>query len=489
MRLQGSEMPKFKNNLEDAIYRKQKTTSGLYISAGEIDHSDYDSKDWSELQRDYTHMRNGNGLISTTIEILKMPVALAGWEIEGENEEVNNYVKWVLKSLYKGFNYFKRHKLLALDFGLMVHEMVVEKGIKLNGNIQNIPVFFNPIQNETIHRFLYDKYGIFQGIEHERREPEGATEFVEIAKERLDWWSYNEEFNDVRGRAILRPIRFDWDALTKITKAKVQGIQRGAGIPSIGYKGIPGEADKAVIENVGRTLCRMNEGYISYNSESMSVDLLEPKGQADTMGIIDYLTRNIMFNTLSQFLSAGIGGNGSRAATSEHKSAYEMAASVVNRQLEENIQITVDKIVKMSTYSNLPAAEWPRYRQNSISQTDLSKAAAEFKNLYDSNIVTRQRKDEEHIRDVFGLPELDSSVEIPKPNELSKKRLSKERNINTEMLEHEQNVFSLESAHEHYQTIQEKAEAVLNGAMQEYIDNIEKQLVDDRKKKMRIVTL
>ena len=51
----------------------------------------------------------------------------------------------------------------------------------------------------------------------------------------------------------------------------------------------------------------------------------------------EFFNREIFFNTLSEFMTSGIGQNGSRAATSEHKSAYELAANYILQTIEENI--------------------------------------------------------------------------------------------------------------------------------------------------------
>jgi hypothetical protein len=485
-------MPQFKKrDIEKEIKSNQKTNTGIWVQAGEIDHSDHDTKDWSDLQNDYVKMRNGHALISTTIDILKYPILMSEWRIEGKNKEVNHYIQFVFENLYKGFEYFKRHKLLALDFGLSMHEMVLEKGYSFGGKLQNRPIWFSPIQNETINQFIYDDTARFTGIEHERRVPETGSEFIPIDKKDLEWFSFNEEYNDIRGRSMLRPVRMFWEAQTKVLRARVQGIQRGAGIPAIATIGNPGSADTAKIQQMGRTIGQMNEGYISYDKEKMEVSLLEPKGQHDAMQMIEWLDRQIVFNTLSQFMVAGIGQNGSRAATGEHKTSYEMAASVILQALEDNFQALTNRIVQLSSYGNIPSSEYPEFHFNAITQTDLSKTAADLRNLIDSRLVTKQREDEKYIRELFSMPELKVTTEIVKPEDqkvsiFNKKLTKKERNVTNEMLEHEKNIFSLESAVEHYEDMESKISIKLDEKIHKYILDIEKQLSNDRKKDIHV---
>jgi len=490
-------MSKRNRNVTETIKSNQKTNTGIWVQAGVIEHSDYDTKSWTDLQKDYVKIRDGNALASTTIDILKYPILQSEWRIEGINKEVNAYVQFVFENIYKGFDYFKRHKLLALDFGLSMHEMVVDKAFKYGGKIHNRPVWFNPIQNETINQFKYNEQAMFTAIEHERRIPEGVSEFIIIEADDLEWYSFNEEFNDIRGRSLLRPIRVLWDGQEKIFRARVQSIQRGAGIPAIKTIGEPGSADKANIQMIGRTIGQMNEGYVAYNKEKMEVELLEPKGQNDAQSMLDWIERQMVFNTLSQFMVAGIGQNGSRAATGEHKTSYEMAASVILQSLEENMQKLTNRIIAMSAYGKISAKEYPKFHFNAITQTDLTKTAGDMKSLFDSKIITKQREDEKFLREMFGMPELLITTEMIKPEDSKismfeskpvTRQLSKikERKISLEAKEHEDKYFSLESATQHYEEISLDIEKIMNDRIHEYIQDIQIQLNVNRKKDIHI---
>lgn len=487
-------MAKFKPHPDDKIIEKQqKSNTGIYISAGDIEHSDYDDKDWSDLQKDYTHMRDGHALISTTIDILKFPILMSEYRMESKNKEAEDYMYWVFNNLEKGFEYFKRHKLLALDFGLSMHEMVIKRGDKFNGKLTNRPIWFSPIQNETINKFFYDDQTRFTGIEHEKRTPEKHSSFIDIEKEYLEYYTYNEEYNDIKGRALLRPVRLLWESEVNILKARVTSIQRGAGIPIIYTHGEPSSADEAKIEKIGRTICQLRNGYASANKEKIEIDLLEPKGQQDAMQMLEWIDRQIFFNTLSQFMTAGIGGNGSRAATSEHKSSYELVANYILQSLEDNFQQLTDRIMKMSYLAKIPQVEYPQFHSNAINQIDLSKVAQNIKTLFDSSAVTKQKEDEVYFREIFGMPELNITTEIASPQKAptsifsNKKKLKKNvRTITTEKLEFEDRVFSLESANDHYETIETQINNLLDKKYHSLFEDIISQLEKNRLKNIII---
>jgi hypothetical protein len=498
----------------DLIIKKaQKTNTGIYVTAGDIEHSDYDTKSWSDLQKDYTHMRDGHAIVSTTIDILKFPILMSEYKVESENKEAEDYVYWVYKNLYKGFDYLRRHKMLALDFGLQMHEVIMKRGDKFNGKLTNRPVSFNPILNETINRFHYDEQTRFIGIEHEKRTPEMGSDYIDIYNTKnnkligepqwnLEYFSYNEEYNDIRGRAMLRPVRYFWDAELKILNASVTNIQRGAGIPVIYTKGEPG-GDQAKIQEIGRTIAQMRNGYVSMNEERLRLELMEPSGQQNIMPMLEWLDGKLFFNTMSQFMISGIGSNGSRAATSEHKSSYELQANYVLQSLETNFQEMTDKIIRHSYLAKIPAKEYPKFSFNAITQADLQKVAGNLKVLMDSSLITKQRKDEEAFRDMFGLPTLDVSTKISDPNKkpvsifgdkkedsVDNVKLSKEdkpeRKVSLDILDFEKRVFSLDSANEHYTTVEEQTEALMTRKYNALIDDIITQLSKDRHKTIAV---
>jgi hypothetical protein len=494
-------LPKFNEQPTDKIIkREQKTNTGIYVTAGDIDHSDYDTKDWSDLQKDYTKMRDGHALISTTIDILKYPILMSEYRIESKNKEVEDYLYWVYDGLEKGFDYLRRHKMLALDFGVQMHEEIIKRGDKFNGKLTNRPIWYNPIQNETIDRFHYDEQTRFIGIKHEKRIPERNSEFIDIDIENLEYFTWNEEFNDVRGRSILRTVRLDWECELDILIAATNTIKRGSGIPIIYTKGEPSTTDETNIATVGRTICNMRNGYAAMNEERMRLDLVEPKGQQNILPLLEWLDRQIFFNTMSQFMTAGIGGNGSRAATSEHKSSYELAANFILQELETNFQKLTNRIMKMSYLAKVPYSEYPEFHFNAINQIDLTKVAGNIKTLIDSSAITKQREDEEYIREVFGMPKLEITTEIANPQEKPTSIFGEKdatnvkllevkhshRNLTPEKQEFEDRVFSLESANEHFMTITEQMDRLLTRQYNELIDDMVLQLKKDRYKAISI---
>src|SRR4030042_3303985 len=125
-------LAKQKKKTDEASLTKQKTATGISISAGEIIHSDYDSKSWTELQQDYSNMMNGCPVISATFKLISYPLLAAKYvlETESKNPRENkciDMVNWNLDSLYKNLRYFRKHQIDAIWTGVAIFEKIIKK--------------------------------------------------------------------------------------------------------------------------------------------------------------------------------------------------------------------------------------------------------------------------------------------------------------------------------------------------------------------------
>lgn len=463
------------------IESKQQTTPGLYVTAGEVEHSDFDNKNWRELQEDYTKIRNGDSMASTSLNILKYPILKAERRIEkGKNSkkaiEARDYVEEIYSQLIGGFQNLKYHKLLALDYGAIFHEIIVKKGERYKGKLTNKIIKLSPFQNDTIERFYYDEIEEFSGIQHEKRIPDKGTIFVDIEKDQLDWFIFNQEFNNMQGRSIFRPIRLAVESKKNIIIDHGRAIKRGAGIPILEHEGTPSSSDKVIIEKIGRTITALNNPYVAYDRSKMNLRLESLKDQQNVMQFLDFLNKEILYNTLTEFMVAGIGQNGSRAATSEHKTAYELSATYILQLLEENFQVLTNKIIKLSYLANIEQEEYPIFKFAAITQQDLQNVAMNFKTLAESKIINWTEEDQKYVRKMFGLPEeiaktiidVEGGEEVTRIKKLHKKELRRS----------EKEIFELDSAINHFETMQEKAEQEIQKIMSKIMDDINKQIKD-----------
>jgi hypothetical protein len=472
-------MPIFKNN--DVELEKRTTNPGLIITAGDITQSDFDDTSWEKLLKDYTDMRDGDCIAAATVKALKLPLMQAPFEVRPGNEnekakEAAEYIEWQLNALFRGFQYFKRHLLLSLDFGLAMFEKIYQRGVKYNGKTTNIIKYLSPIQLDTVYKFLYDDAMVLTGIEHEHRIPEGGNYFVEIDRDKLFWYTFDEEFENIKGRSLLRPARQMWTYKHALFTSAVRASQKGAGIVRGRVSGQVDQKQKAQMEQLLRTTATAKNAYVMDYKDKFEVELLELKGQQNVMPLLDQANREMFFNTLSEFLMSGIGqgANGSRSATSEHKTAYELLANSILIDMECAIQKLVDEMISISYLGNLNETDWPVFAFKAVNQIDSAKVAQNAGLLYQNGIVNKIPEDENFFREIFGYPEkpeIKQEITIDEDNSSQMTKLETERNHD--------NYLDKSRANKQFLKGQEEADKIVNKIYMDIIKDFEGQLQAD----------
>jgi len=472
-------MPKYKLTPDDEelmnVEKTRETTPGLIIAGGDITPSEYSTLDWPTQIRDYTEMRDGDPIVKRTIDILKMPILGAEFEVTPGNDsdkakEAADYIEWSLNNLFKGFQYFKRHLLLALDYGVSMFEKVYMRGAKFNGKTTNIISYLSPIQPETIHQFHYNDQAIFTGIEHERRQPEMGSTFIDIPANKLFWFTYDEEYENIKGRPLLRSIRQMWRYKHDLILAGVRSAQKGSGIPIGTVEGTVSQSEKAQFEKLLRSVAAAKSAYVLEHKGKFTVRLEELKSQQNIQPLLDMTNREMFFNTLSEFLTSGIGigSNGSRSATSEHKSAYELLANAVLQEMETSVEKLIDEMISISHIANISFDDYPTFKFKSIRQIDLQKIASNAVTLYQSQIVQKQPEDEKFFREMFGYPEkIETKTETVEPLvEVAAAKLETTA----------KNCWDFDKAEKTFLKGQEQADAIIDGTIKEIMTIFVKQM-------------
>jgi hypothetical protein len=191
---------------------------------------------------------------------------------------------------------------------------------------------------------------------------------------------------------------------------------------------------------------------------------------------------------------SGISGNGSRAATSEHKSSYENAAGYILTNLENNFQNITDKCIEMGCFYNIPDDELPIFKFNSITQADLSRVASNINTLVSSGLVLNDA-DKAMIREQFGLPavivsDIGTQAEDVNQNQVDQQQTMNKkvnvRKMSTELQAFENMVLDADSVNAHYDDIELKAKALMQDYTKLFFDDIKNQLSDNKDKNIII---
>jgi len=393
--------------------------AGIYVSGGSIEQSDFDKAEYRELMQDYTDMRNNDSIASTSIDILIYPILNSKFTInagykEGEKPtplaiEASQYVQETFNLLDSGLKYYMRHKLLALYFGFAMFEKVWKMGQDINGKIGNRLYDMYPIQHDTIWWFKYDEKCNFTGIKQEQRQPEKGFKHIDIDAEYLHVYTPFEEFKNIQGRSLLRPSRLVWKIKKQVWLASGRGASRGAGIPE--FKITPTGDDtkdlalKSTLQTIAKNVGNSENAYVITQTDAVEFTLHSLQNQESNLPLIQQANTEMFYNTLSEFVTSGIGGNGSRAATGEHKSPYYDGLDAIVGTFEDNEDKLIKEIVDNSPYAGkLELYEMPYCTLEMKKDSDIV-AVGNLINSMVGRSLTKSPDLEVFLRNMLGLPE------------------------------------------------------------------------------------
>lgn len=479
------------------VEEEKKTNSGIQVSCGVITASEFDVTDRDELYKWYEEMRKSDCVSSTTLDILKLPIEQADYSIVAgrkneKAEAAREYIAWCFDQL--DMDRLQRHMLLSLDYGASFFEKIYDRGVEYytaegKAVITNIIRKLSPFQIWTVEQFQYNEEQELDYIIQSAYDSKGVTKREEVSAEKLFWITNREEYCDVRGNSLFRPALTAFRMKKSTLESAARAISRGSGIPDITVKNSDQIAKAA---KIGKTLGNYQFAFAAH-TEDFKVEMLKVDGADKAVEFLDYLDRNMFFNTLSEFLSSGIGGNGSRAATEAHKTPYELAANGVLRGVERGLNRLIDEMIQISHLSNIDIKDYPTFRYDRINNRDIYQTAASISSLYQSAAIAKQEGDEEHLRQMFGLPE---KIEVEatiagKENVLGEEQ--KEMKLGTGRARcDEQRKIELEAKflsgepQQLLDTIQEEAEAIILDVKKKILKDFSKQLEKNRNASLNV---
>lgn len=526
-------MPAKKNKINSITEQDSKQKSdrqsnpGVYVSGGQIEQSDYDKLDFKTLMKDYTEMRNDDSIASSSIDILIYPILnskftiMPGYE-EGEKPsdlavEVAEYVQDIYNKLQSGLKYYIRHKLLALFYGFSIFEKIWKKGDTYNGKIVNRLVDLYPIQQDTIWWWKYDEQANFIGIKQEQRIPERGFKHIDIDAEYLHIYTPFEEFKNIQGRSMLRPSRLVWKIKRQIWMASGRASSRGAGIPEFQFTPTGNKENdtalKSTIETMARNVGNSDNAYVMSQPGVVDFKLHQLQNQEMNIQLIQQANTEMFYNTLSEFVTSGIGGNGSRAATGEHKSPYFDALDAIISTFEDNEDILIKEVIYNSPYASISDEELPYCVIERPKTTDVIGVGTLINNMLSSRSISKTPDIEVYLRNMLGLPEkteeeLEQVKEenIPEQSEPTQENkdglqsqdksteeteIKKPETIDTKLsklnkLSNQEDIFELANAQMVMQTAEVKAESVINDVYEKIIDDIAIKLERDPKAEIKL---
>ena len=399
----------------------------LNVKFGSIENENIlDSNDFLSILKEAQACYQNDILAKTTIDLLIAPLRDCSYKIESNNnlysQKAKILIEKTLNEIAIGYTTFVNHCLYSLIVGCQFFEIIweaskIDLGDDVDG-IYNRIVDLLPLKIENIKEFLFDKKGNFAGIKlidvYDNQEKI-------IKRQDLFFVSHNSLFNDIRGQSELRAILLHSKLKQKILIASAKTVARGVGVPVAYAKSSIDVRNIDSYKTLLKTISNSDSAYaLVYQDDIDRIDFLSVQ-QNNAMPLLEFINRDIFFNTLTQFLTTGLGQNGARATAGELKSPYEIKLSAIQREIEAYLQEFCNIIVKNSFLGfYLKNEDYPRFKFLSLQQTDLQRFASVISTLVGAGL-TLTEEEKESIKEIIGLKK-SKNIELNRKKELRRNK-------------------------------------------------------------------
>lgn len=244
---------------------------------------------------------------------------------------------------------------------------------------------------------------------------------TDIPFDNMVFFILNQRGNDWRGTSLLRPAYPEWrDKLYYKTILKI-GAQRGAtGIPHITLPAGTENTSKdyANARTLLSNLISHEKAYMITNSDmEFTVENINFNAES-ILGIIRFLDSSIALSVMSQFLLLGQnGGGGSYSLGEDQSSMFLDALSYVVSLIEEVFFRHVIRPTLLINWGDFEEPERFQLQGRNLNKKAGAKLSEMVQNYANSKFIQPTVKDEQYIRSIVGLPQLDKE-EIDRRSEM-----------------------------------------------------------------------
>jgi len=377
--------------------------------------------DWRDELRvqNVEKMRRTDATVKAVLNALKAPILATTWDIECEDEKIEEFIEENIFNLKRSWLRFLRESLTFLDFGFSVFELIYEiRGGKI------YLVDLSPRIQHSIQKWRLDdgSKGVVQRIRNDEKADETTKGInfgtVEIPMEKLFVLTNDMEGDDITGQSVLRPA---WKHYTyKEILYKIQGIaaeRYGVGVPVVTMSENYGEGDKDKAEEAAKNL-RSNESSYVVLPAGFDMKILTPTGNPQGAAIdsgINHHNKMILMSVLATFLGLGTDSTGSFALSKDQSSFFLKHVEDKAKYLAE--EFTEQVIKRLVRYNFGDQAEVPRLVFAPLGDLDFQEMSGVMKTLVDSGLVQVDGKMMQYTRDMFKLPEMSDDDVLEKDME------------------------------------------------------------------------
>jgi len=347
---------------------------------------------------------------------LKVNAVLApGWDIEPASQdpidiEIADFTKNVIEGIEGTINNTLRETLTALEYGYSVSEIVwkLEERGEHAGKI-----VIDKIKGKRPHNYYFD------ADEFGNLKPDGLLSklFMGATQDRLPVdkfviFSYRKEFSNHYGRSDLREAYRSWWSKDNIIKWWNIYLEKFGSPIMLGKYKTNDTAEQEKLKTIMSNI--QNNTAVAFKQGDFEIELLEAMrrggGNDSYEKALNYHDRGIARAILvPDKLSEG-GQTGAFALGKVHFDMFLWTVKEVRGTLAETVMD--DQIIKrLIAWNFADVTDYPKFKFNPLTDDERVNLAKTFGELVQKGAVTSTFEDENYLRGVLNMPELDEEPE------------------------------------------------------------------------------
>ena len=348
-------------------------------------------------------MRLNSPTVNALLTAIKLSIRKSKWQLisDVEDDPRLELVQAAIDNMSYSWNDHIAQALTMLPFGYSLFEIVYEK---VGGRV----LWRKMAQRsqDTIDRWDIDEQGGIQGCWQI-----SMSNFKEVYLpiEKLLLYRTETEKNNPEGRSILRSAWIPYYFMKNIQTVEGIGIERDlAGLPVIK---LPEGADtsdsttsdagvaKKMVRNIRRD---EQEGIVLPNG--WEVELLASGGnrQFDTSATIQRYKKDILMNSLAQFLALGLDNVGAFSLSKDMTDLFVMSVNAIADIISETFsKFAIPRLLRLNGLDD----EGISYIASPAGDSDLAELGDFIQKV--AGYITWLPEDQLVLREMLGLPEID----------------------------------------------------------------------------------
>ncbi len=382
--------------------------TGTQIQQGMIFDEEFNSElTWKEGLRTWDAMRRTETQISSTLQMIGLPIRSAAWKFQPgtgdplDVEKASFAETCLFHTLLRPWDNVLRHALIHLWAGFMDFEQTfrMENGRTILNDLA-------PRLPRTVNKWLTDpQTNELLGIQQWAYR-DGNYVYLNIPADALLHFANQQEGQNYEGISILRTAYKPYWYKQTFEKLQAIGFEREhVGIPIIKLPDAYNESDILTADKIGKNLRSHEQAYVALPN-TWEIDWLKSSGAAKKgttiLDTLYYLDRQMQQNVLAQFMSLGTTDVGSYALSNDQSRVFLMALQAVAGYIADVINT---KTVKKLIDYNYPATGiYPKLIYQKIHAYNFVDLTTSIANLVATQVIPISAELEEYVYDMLGVP-------------------------------------------------------------------------------------